>query len=103
MATIVALDVSKGKSFYVMYQEMTCLYEGEITHTKSGFQDLHALIKNLHEVPENESTGIYSRPVETFCQKNQLIYYVLNPLQAKQQMEKESLRKWKTDKRDAHR
>lgn len=40
MATIVALDVSKGKSFYVMYQEMTCLYEGEITHTKSGFQEL---------------------------------------------------------------
>ncbi len=105
MATIVALDVSKGKSFYVMYQEMTCLYEGEITHTKSGSQELHALIKNLPEVPEIvfESTGIYSRPVETFCQKNQLIYYVLNPLQAKQQMEKESLRKWKTDKRDAHR
>lgn len=50
-----------------------------------------------------ESTGIYSRPVETFCQKNQLNYYVLNPLPAKQQMEKESLRKWKADKRDAHR
>jgi transposase len=105
MATVIALDVSKGKSFYVIYQEMTCLYEGEITHTKSGFQALLALIERLPEMPEIvfESTGIYSRPVETFCQTNQLMYYVLNPLQAKQQMEKESLRKWKTDKRDAHR
>jgi hypothetical protein len=44
MATVVALDVSKGKSFYVIYQEMTCLYEGEITHTKSGFKSYLLLL-----------------------------------------------------------
>lgn len=105
MATVVALDISKGKSFYVVYQEMTCLYEGELVHVKSEFHALLELIKSLPEIPEIvfESTGVYSRSVETFCQKNQLDYYLLNPLQAKQQIEKESLRKWKTDKRDAHR
>ena len=68
MATIVALDVSKGKSFYVMYQEMTCLFKEEITHTKYGFQKLMAMIQDLHEMPEIvfESTGIYSHQVETF-------------------------------------
>lgn len=45
MATIVALDISKGKSFYVMYQEMTCLYEGEITHTKAVFKNYMLLLR----------------------------------------------------------
>src|SRR5699024_12527703 len=49
-----------------------------------------------------ESTGIYSKPVETFCQKNQIRYCVLNPLEAKKQLEQGTLRSWKTDKHDAH-
>lgn len=49
-----------------------------------------------------ESTGIYSKQVGTFCQKNQLRYCVLNPLEAKKQLEQGTLRSWKTDKHDAH-
>lgn len=104
MATVIALDVSKGKSYYVVYQESHCLSEGEISHTQDGFQTLRELIHQLEELPEIifEATGVYSRPVATFCQRNQLTYYELNPLQAKGQLEKETLRSWKTDKHDAH-
>lgn len=72
MATIVALDVSKGKNFCIAYQEMTCLFKEEIIHTKCEFQKLVAMIQYLAYMTEIffESTGIYSRPVETFCQKN---------------------------------
>ena len=68
MATVVALDISNGKCFCVAYQEMTCLFKEEITHTKYGFQKLMAMIQDLHEMPEIvfESTGIYSHQVETF-------------------------------------
>lgn len=104
MSTVVALDVSKGKSYYVIYRNELCLEEGEIHHTKSDFLLLLRTINELEEQPKVvfESTGIYSCPVETFCQKNHLPYFILNPLQAKKQMEKGTLRKWKTDKHDAH-
>lgn len=40
--------------------------------------------------------------MEAFCQKNGLSYTLLNPLQAKKQLEEDTLRSWKTDKQDAH-
>lgn len=99
-----ALDISKGKSYYVVYQGRNCVNEGEMTHTQEGFQTLTNILHQLDECPEIvfEATGVYSSPVATFCQKNQLTYYELNPLQAKGQLEKETLRSWKTDKHDAH-
>ncbi|HGF7695025.1 TPA: transposase, partial [Enterococcus faecium] len=47
--------------------------------------------------------GIYSRPVEKFFQDHHFSYCLLNPLEAKKQMEESTLRSWKTDKSDAHR
>ena len=81
---IIALDISMGKSYKVLYDGQTCLSEGEILHNKFGFQ---ALLEEIHSLPEEpkivfESTGIYSKPVETFCQKNNLTYFLLNPLEA---------------------
>ncbi|MDT2838020.1 transposase, partial [Enterococcus durans] len=49
-----------------------------------------------------EATGVYSRVIETFCQKNHFAYCLLNPLEAKRQLNID-LRSVKTDKRDAHR
>lgn len=105
MQLVIALDISMGKSYKVVYDGQTCLSEGEILHNKVGFQVLLDEIQNLSEEPilVFESTGIYSKPVETFCQKNQLRYCLLNPLEAKKQLEQGSLRSWKTDKHDAHR
>lgn len=105
MGIVVALDVSMGKSYKVVYDDQRCLSEGEVIHSQAGFQDL---LNEIRTLPEEdlmlvfESTGIYSKPVETFCQNNQLRYCLLNPLAAKKQLEQGTLRSWKTDKRDAH-
>lgn len=101
---VVALDVSMKKSYAVIYESNTCLWEGIVAHTKTGFGILLNEIQNLPQTPEVvfEATGVYSRPVEAFCQKNDLSYALLNPLQAKKQLEEDTLRSWKTDKQDAH-
>jgi len=89
-----ALDVSMGKSYKVVYDDQQCLSEGEVIHNQDGFQEL---LNEIHTLPEDmmlvfESTGIYSKPVETFCQKNKLRYCLLNPLAAKKQLEQGTLR-----------
>ena len=101
---VVALDVSMKKSYAVIYEGDTCLWEGIIAHTRIGFASLLNEIQRLPQAPEVvfEATGVYSRPVEAFCQKNELAYALLNPLQAKKQLEEDTLRSWKTDKQDAH-
>ena len=104
MGTVMALDIAMGKSYKVVYDGQNCLSEGEVIHNQVGFQEL---MNEIQTLPEDlmlvfESTGIYSKPVETFCQKNQIPYCVLNPLAAKKQLEQGTLRSWKTDKHDAH-
>lgn len=105
MPYILALDVSMGHSYSVLYKDDTCLFEDEIEHTQKGF---HALLEEIQHLPERplivfEATGIYSRPVEKFFQDHHFSYCLLNPLEAKKQMEESTLRSWKTDKSDAHR
>ncbi len=104
MEFVVALDVSMGKSYSVIYQDQRCLYEEEIAHNQLGFQQLFDHIQTLpgSVTVVFEATGIYSKPVETFCQRNALRYCLLNPLEAKKQLELGTLRSWKTDKHDAH-
>lgn len=99
MAYVIALDVSMGKSYKVLYKEELCLSQGEITHTRSGFDYLLQEIQQLPETPSIvfESTGVYSRVIETFCQNNHLPYCLLNPLEAKKQLDS-GLRVLKTDK-----
>lgn len=104
MGTVMALDVSMGKSYKVVYDGQQCLSEGEVIHSQVGFQ---GLLDEIRTLPDDmmlvfEATGIYSKPVETFCRKNQLHYCLLNPLAAKKQLEQGTLRSWKTDKHDAH-
>lgn len=82
---VVALDVSMKKSYAVIYESNTCLWEGIVAHTRTGFDILLNEIQNLPQTPEVvfEATGVYSQPVESLCQKNDLPYALLNPLQAK--------------------
>ncbi|HAR0589305.1 TPA: IS110 family transposase, partial [Enterococcus faecium] len=100
MPYILALDVSMGHSYSVLYKDDTCLFEDEIEHTQRGF---HALLEEIQHLPERplivfEATGIYSRPVEKFFQDHHFSYCLLNPLEAKKQMEENTLCSWKTDK-----
>lgn len=101
---VLALDVSMRKSYAVIYHETTCLFEQEILHDKPYFCQLLQEIYALPERPQIvfEATGVYSRVIETFCQKNHFDYCLLNPLEAKRQLNSD-LRSVKTDKRDAHR
>lgn len=105
MSFTLAFDVSKGESYHVLYQDSLCLSEGTISHNHCGFQQVLEKLDHLPVCPEIvfEATGVYSRPLEKFCQDNQLSYCLLNPLESKKQLEEGTLRNWKTDKIDAHR
>ena len=99
---VIALDVSNGRSYCVLYQDNICQFEGEIKHNKKGFMRIQQLVESCHSVPEIvfEATGVYSRVIERFCQNNNFRYYLLNPLEARKQTD--SLRVNKTDISDAH-
>ena len=101
---VLALDISMGKSYVVIYHENICLFEQEILHDKTHF---NALLQKIYALPERpqivfEATGVYSSVIETFCQKHHLAYCLLNPLKAKRQLNID-LHSVKTDKRDTHR
>ncbi|WP_430534895.1 transposase, partial [Listeria rocourtiae] len=89
MQTIIAFDVSMGKSYMVIYQDGQCTEEREIQHNKEDFQTLSASIQSFFvrdtQYPEIvfEATGMYSKVLESFMQANQYPYYLLNPLEAK--------------------
>lgn len=102
---VFAFDVSMGHSYKVLYHDSVCLSEGTLLHDKAGFQRLSEEIRALPEVPEIvfEATGIYSRVLEKFCQDHGFTYFSLNPLEARRQTDENTLRRWKSDKTDAHR
>ncbi|MED2766072.1 IS110 family transposase [Bacillus thuringiensis] len=107
MRYVVAFDISMGKSYMVIYNShKKCVFEGEIKHFKSDFEELREriqhLIRETGELPQIvfEATGVYSRTIERFMQDNQYTYTLLSPLEAKLQCA--SLRIHKTDRSDAH-
>ncbi|MED4122360.1 IS110 family transposase [Niallia taxi] len=108
MKHVIAFDVSMGKSYMVIYNALKhCVFEGEINHYRTEFEELKKKIDDLTEgygeQPEIvfEATGVYSRVLERFMNENYYTYCLLNPLEAKLQCD--SLRIHKTDKSDAHR
>lgn len=97
---VMALDVSKGKSYVVIYEDEVCVTECEFKHNKEGFNQLSSqLCQNNTEVVF-EATGVYSRQIERFLKTENIPYCILNPLLAKKQTD--ALRGNKTDKVDAH-
>ncbi|MBW4803363.1 IS110 family transposase [Loigolactobacillus coryniformis] len=102
MSDVFALDVSKGHSYGVWYRGDQCLQEFECIHNKLGFAQLDQMIKQAdNPVVYFEATGVYSQPLVRFCQDHQLRYGRLNPLEL--HLHSESLRRVKTDQKDAHR
>ena len=102
MSDIIALDVSKRHSYCVYYKGGNCVTEFDFQHNKSGFKRLHATVKCAdNPIVYFEATGIYSRPIERFCRDLNIQYTMLNPLEL--HLKTESLRRTKTDKKDAHR
>lgn len=102
MADIFALDVSMGKSYCVWYRGKHCLKEFSLVHSKAGVNALRDMIKKAQKpIIYFEATGIYSRVIEHFCETNGLRFCRLNPLEL--HLKSESLRRVKTDQKDAHR
>jgi len=98
---VIGIDVAMGKSSCAIYHQDQCRYDFTFTHTITGFKTLLSRINlTANPVIYFESTGIYSRPVRTFCQRHQLAYVELNPLTLHFQMS--TLRRLKTDRNDAH-
>lgn len=102
MSDVFALDVSKGHSYGVWYRDGQCLREFECLHNQVGFAQLDQMIQQANNpVVYFEATGIYSQPLVRFCQDHQLRYGRLNPLEL--HLHSETLRRVKTDQKDAHR
>lgn len=101
MSDVIALDVSKGASYGVLYQDSVCTAEFRITHNQSGFSKLLTIVDSANQPTVYfEATGIYSKPLERFCVINELPFSRLNPLELHLCMA--SLRRVKTDEKDAH-
>ncbi|MFK4480971.1 hypothetical protein ABH947_005213 [Bacillus sp. RC206] len=71
MRHVIAFDISMGKSYMVIYNaQKQCIFEKEIKHSKSEFEELqkkiHELTNETGKSPEIvfEATGIYSRQLE---------------------------------------
>ncbi|MFC4803299.1 IS110 family transposase [Neobacillus sp. GCM10023253] len=108
MPSVIAFDVSMGKSYMVIYNAArTCIFEGEIIHNRPHFEQLNKLIVELirkdGQAPDIvfEATGVYSRQLERFMNDYGFSYSLLNPLESK--LQTASMRIHKTDKSDAHR
>ena len=76
MKTVIAFDVSKGKSVIVAYDEnKEYIFESRINHTREGFILLQEKVDYLSKVygqtPEFvlESTGVYSNCIEHYLSK----------------------------------
>ena len=97
---IMAFDISKGKSYLVLYLGEQLIYEGEIMHNHTVFNQLLPFLQENEVELVFEATGVYSKPLEHFFETNGFNYYCLNPLEASFQTA--TLRQMKTDQADAH-
>ena len=102
----VAVDVSKGKSYYQGFIEIDkpANKATPIQHDLEGFKSMFELGQTLKETYGDvvyvfESTGIYHKALETFLMNHDEKCIILNPLEASK-IRKTDLRSTKTDARD---
>lgn len=103
----IAIDVSKGCSHFQAFYSagVPASNATYVEHTKRGFQKIYSLLLQLEEELKYqpyiifENTGTYSKPVEVFCQKNRISYFIIPPLLSAK-MRKSEIRPTKTDKID---
>src|SRR5574344_248911 len=102
----IALDVSKGKSYYqgFMDKNKPVGKAKPINHSKEGFDEMMALamkmtIEDKEPIFIFESTGIYHKALQNYLEENEARYIILNPLEAAK-IRKSHLRSTKTDQKD---
>ena len=104
MRTIIGIDVSKNKANIAVVTDLAVVKESVISLDALGFNELKHVVLQFGGNPEIvfEATGVYSRRLEYFLQREHLNYHILNPLTAKNRIATGS-RLRKNDKRDAQR
>lgn len=100
----VGIDVSKGNSMVCILKPYGEVIEKpfKLKHTK---EDLNKLLEKIKSYKQEvhvilEATGIYHMPLLTFFEKEDIFIAVVNPMLMKKYASV-SLRKCKTDKKDA--
>ena len=104
---IISIDVSNGNSHYILFEKNNKKVGGvhKINHDVEGFARLKTDIKMLSEkVGEEvcvvyEATGVYTRPLQRFLEKNDIKQYIISPLESARKR-KEGIHSKKTDKLD---
>ncbi|NLK11994.1 MAG: IS110 family transposase, partial [Candidatus Phytoplasma sp.] len=102
----IALDVSKGESYYQGFISIDKPIgkAKPITHSKEGFDEVISMAKEIKKEHGDilfifEATGIYHKGLQMYLEDNNEKYIILNPLEAAK-IRKSQLRATKTDKRD---
>lgn len=101
----VGIDVAKNKHDVTVIDDTgkTVLKPITITNRKQGFELLHNTLKQLNQncLIAMEDTGHYALNLLTFLHQKNYQIYTYNPLLIKEFTKSLSLRKTKTDKKDA--
>ena len=104
MKYVLALDIAKGKSMFMLSSEVgeVLLEPTEYTHNKTNFELIASFINKL-DIKDNltvvmEATSIYHKAPERFFKENNYHVIVFNPLIGKEITN--TIRKTKTDKQD---
>ena len=87
---IISIDVSNGNSHYILFEKNNKKVGGvhKINHDVEGLARLKTDIKMLSEkVGEEvcvayEATGVYTRPLQRFLEKNDIKQYIISPLES---------------------
>ena len=107
MRSVVAFEVSKGRSYMVIYDaEKRCIFEKDIKHCLSEFEVIRSHIEaqmtqdGIMPYIVFEATGVYSKALERFMRESGFDYALMKPLEAK--MQSLAMLMHKTDRTDAH-
>jgi transposase len=110
MNPVVGLDIAKGESKAQVFLDKGMPHgkSFNIVHTSAGLNQFHDVLRSVEELTGEpptiifESTGHYHKPITQFLDEQNYVYILVNPLIAYQAKKTSSLRKVKTDARDAY-
>lgn len=107
MTYFIGIDISKFKhDFFIMDENGVCVHNSSsFKNNKEGFDSFYSVIQSLDPSVEKrigfEATGHYGTPLKCFLDQKKLSYMEFHPLLLKEFSKSHTLRRTKTDKKDA--
>lgn len=108
MTYFIGIDISKFKhDFFIMNENGECIHNStSFTNNEEGFNSFSIVLNSLDNSIEKrigfEATGHYGSNLKNFLDQKDYSYMEIHPLLLKQFSKKVTLRRTKTDKKDAH-